>query len=96
MNQRKNNRSVTKPLSRPHHHCTFDALLETFLPVIHKAAHSAASAANPDISGSLLLAGLRGLKEAFYQFSDADQCIPQEAVQQTIYASMRQQLKSIS
>lgn len=91
-----NHRAVEDNLPRPHRHCRFDVLLETFLPVIHKAAHSATTTANPDISGVLLLAGLRGLKEAFHQFSDTHQCIPQEVVQQTIYASMRQQLKSIS
>jgi hypothetical protein len=91
-----NHRAVEDNLPHPHRHCRFDALLETYLPVIHKAAHSAASTANPDISGVLLLAGLRGLKEVFHQFSDADQYIPQEAVQQTIYASMRQHLKSSS
>lgn len=87
-------KSGSEALPSTHPRCMYDTLLETFLPVIHKAAYSASAPAHPDTSGDLLLAGLRGLKEAIVQFSDVNQSIPQNIIEQTIHASMQQQLKS--
>lgn len=75
-------------------HCMYESLLEKFLPVIHKAAHSASARRHSDLSGDLLLAGLRGFKEAFLQISERDHHAPQEVIVKTIYVSMRQQLES--
>lgn len=86
-------KSVSQTVPSQQHHCMYDTLLEKFLPVIHKAAHSVSAKRHPDTSGDLLLAGLRGFKEAFLQLSDLNHHVPQEVIVQTIYVSMRQELE---
>lgn len=72
----------------------YDTLLEEFLPAIHKAACAAQKEQmTKDIPITLILAGVRGLKEAIVQFSEANQsCDRQKVFLRSIHCSMRQQI----